>query len=350
MNHVTQSLHAGGALVAADVAGDVDALHRRLAAMEDAEAAVVLASGMAATACTMLALLRTGDHLIASAWLYGATRRFFERELPMMGIQVTFIDPTELRAWRRAVQGNTRALFLESPVNPTTRIVDLRHVRGLTEERGIALVVDSTFATPINCKPIAYGADVVLHSATEYLNGQDVGSAGVVCGTEELVDEVREKMAVWGSLPDAAGIARLHRGLDTLAMRMERQNASALRIARWVEQHTDVKRVLYPGLPSHPDHALAGAMCDGFGASVALALAGGPPAAERLLDAVTVFQHSPTAGGVVSSMRRPGLTTHRTLAVAQRPDALIDDSMIQLHIGLEDADHLIADLARALAS
>ncbi len=327
-----------------------EGVQRRLATMEDAEAAVVLASGVAATACTMLALLRTGDHLIASAWLYGATRRFFERELPMMGIQVTFIDPTELRAWRRAVQANTRVLFLESPVNPTTRIVDLRHVRSLTEEHGLALVVDSTFATPVNCKPLAHGADVVVHSATEYLNGQAAGSAGVVCGTEALVDEVREKMAVWGPIPDRACIARLESGLETIALRIERQNASALRIARWAEARGDVRRVLYPGLPSHPDHAVAGQMFHGFGASVALTLTGGAPAAERLLDAVAVFQHTPAIGGVVSSIRLPEHTSHRTRAAQERLAAGFDGSVIQLHVGLEDADELIADLSLALAS
>ncbi len=346
MTSDTQPVHLGAALTATDF----DGVERRLAAMEDAEAAVVLASGVAATACAMLALLRTGDHLIASAWLYGATRLFFERELPSIGIQVTFIDPTELRAWRRAVQANTRVLFLESPVNPTTRVVDLRHVRRLTEEHGIALVVDSTFATPVNCKPLGHGADVVVHSATEYLNGQANGSAGVVCGTEALVDEVREKMAVWGPVPDPACVDRLQHGLETLAVRLERQNASALRVAQWVEAHAGVRRVLYPGLASHPDHAVAGRMFDGFGASVALSLAGGPSAAERLFGAVTVFRTTPAIGGVVSSIHQPVRTTHRALTAPARLAMGFDGSMIQLHVGLEDADDLIADLSQALVS
>jgi cystathionine beta-lyase/cystathionine gamma-synthase len=342
----SQPVVGGGALHPVAFEG----VERRLAALEDAEAAVILASGVAATACTMLALLRTGDHLIASAWLYGPTRRFFERELPTMGIQVTFIDPTELRGWRRAVQANTRVLFLESPVNPTTRVVDLRHVRHLTKEHGLALVVDSTFATPVNCTPLAHGADAVVHSATEYLNGPNTGFAGVVCGTEALIEEVREKMAVWGPIPDYASVARLERGLDTLALRIERQNASALRIARWAEERGDVRRVLYPGLPSHPDHDVAGQMFDGFGASVALTLAGGAPAADRLLKAVAVFQHTPAIGGVASSIRLPEHTTHRTLAKHERIAVGFDGGVVQLHIGLEDADELIADLSLALAS
>lgn len=324
------------------------ALHRRLAALEGTEAALVLASGMGATTCTMLALLRPGDHLLASTWLYGETQRFFAHELTAMGIDVTFMDPTETRGWRRAVRTNTRVLFVESPVNPTTRVVDLRPARALAQEQGFALVVDSTFATPINFRPVEHGADLVIHSATKYLNGHHDVLAGVVCGAEAVVDEIRAKMAVWGQAPDPFALWLLERGLKTLDVRVQRQNASALRVAEWAATHPAVGTVLYPGLATHPDHDLARTTLDGFGGMVGLVLTGGAASSERLLARLKLFINAGSLGGVESLVSEPRLTSHRHLHAAERAALGIPDGFVRLSVGLEHADDLIADLASAL--
>lgn len=324
------------------------ALHGRLAALEGTEAALVLASGMAATTCTMLALLRAGDHIVASSWLYGGTKQFLEKELPAMGIEVSFIDPVETRAWRRAMRRNTRVLFLESPVNPTTRVIDLRPARTLAQEHGVALVVDSTFATPINCRPVEHGADVVIHSATKYLNGHHDVLAGVVCGSDALIDEVRVKMSVWGPAPDPFAVWLLERGLKTLDLRVKRQNENAMRIAQWATQHPAIAAVHYPGLPSHPDHEIARSMLDGFGGMIAIELVGGSDAAARVVPKLSLFTNAPSLGGVESLVSEPRFTSHRHLSASERASIGIPDGFLRLSVGIEHADDLIADLSQAL--
>ncbi len=327
-----------------------EALQRRLAALEGSEAALVLSSGMGATTCTLLALLRAGDHLVASSWLYGGTRRFLEEELSAMGIEVTFIDPTETRAWRRAMRLNTRVLFLESPVNPTLRVVDLRPPSMLAQEQGVALVIDSTFATPINCRPLEHGADVVIHSATKYLNGHHDVLAGVVCGAEAVIDEVRARMAVWGQAPDPFAVWLLERGLKTLDVRVQRQNRSAMQIAQWASGHPGVRAVHYPGLASHPDHEIAVATLDGFGGMLAIELVGGGDAAARTISRLRLFLHAPSLGGVESLVSEPRYTSHRELSTDERAAMGIPDGFLRLSVGLEHAVDLIADLTHALES
>ena len=348
MKRASLLLHGGQA---PSVVGDpavTSILNSRLAALEGAESAVVLSSGLAATTCTMLALMRSGDHLVASSWLYGGTRQFLEQELAPMGIEVTFIDPMETRAWRKAMRRNTRVLFLESPVNPTTRVVDLRPARMLAQEHGVALVIDSTFATPINCRPLEHGADVVIHSATNYLNGQHDVLAGVVCSTEAVVDEVRAKMSVWGQAPDPFAVWMLERGLKTLDVRVQRQNASALAIAQWATTHAGIHAVHYPGLPSHPDHDNARAMLDGFGGMIAIEVTGRVDAAAHLLSKLTVFTQTTSLSGVESLVSEPRFTSHRQLSTEQRASMGIPDGLVRLRIGLEDPNDLIADLTQAL--
>lgn len=323
------------------------ALQQRLALLEGSEAALVLASGMGATACTMLSLLRPGDHLLASSWLYGGSRLLFERELVAQGIEVTFVDPTETRGWRRSVRHNTRVLFLESPVNPTTRVLDLRPVSMLARELGLALVVDSTFASPINFRAIEYGADVVIHSATKYLNGHHDVLAGVVCGTASLIEEVRQKMIVWGQAADPFALWMLERGLKTLDVRVRRQNESALRIATWAETHSAFARVHYPGLASHPDHAIARETLDGFGGMLAVELSRGALATQQVLENLQLFLHASSLGGVESLVSEPRYTSHAHLSSEARAAIGIPDGFLRLSVGLEDAADLIADLARA---
>ena len=240
-------------------------MQKRLAALEKAEACVLLSSGMGATACALLALLRPGDHLLASRWIYGGTQRLLTDEFATLGIDVTLVDPLESRGWRKRLRKETRAVFLESPVNPTCRVVDLRPVSYLTQEIGLALVVDSTFASPVNFRPLEHGADVVIHSATKYLNGHHDVLGGAVLGTASYVEEVRQKMIVWGQAPDPFACWLLERGLKTLDVRVKRQNENAMRIAHWCSERKEVKVVHYPGLPSHPDHEIAEFQMDGFG-------------------------------------------------------------------------------------
>lgn len=325
------------------------ALQNRLALLEGSEASLVLASGMGATACTMMALLRPGDHLLASSWLYGGSRMLFEQELAAQGIEVTFVDPTETRGWRRSIRHNTRVLFLESPVNPTTRVLDLRPVSALARELGLALVVDSTFASPINFRALEYGADVVIHSATKYLNGHHDVLAGVVCGTTSIVEEVRQKMIVWGQAADPFALWLLERGLKTLDVRVRRQNESAMRVAEWASTHAAFSRVHYPGLESHPDHDVAVETLDGFGGMMAVELAAGADVTNSVLGKLKLFLHAPSLGGVESLVSEPRYTSHSHLTSEARAAIGIPDGFLRLSVGLEDPADLIADLAQATA-
>src|SRR5512133_4204696 len=248
---------------------NADRIQRRIAALEGAEEALVLSSGMGATACGLLALLRPGDHLLASQYIYGGTHRLLTEEFQQMGIDVTLVEPFEPRAWRRRLRKETRAIFIESPVNPTCRVLDMRGVSLLTKELGIALVVDSTLASPVNFRPIEHGADVVIHSATKYLNGHHDVLGGLVCGTASYIEEVRQKMMLWGQAPDPFAAWLLERGLKTLDVRIQRHNANALRVAEWCAERKEFKKVHYSGLPSHPDHEIAKSTLDGFGGMMA---------------------------------------------------------------------------------
>ena len=327
---------------------NAEIIQRRIAMLEGAEAALVLASGMGATSCALLALLRPGDHLLASSWVYGGTHRLFTQEFEAMGIDVTLVDPMESRGWRRRLRKETRAIFVESPVNPTCRVLDLRGASHLTKENGLALVVDSTFASPVNFRPLEHGADVVIHSATKYLNGHHDIIAGVVAGTAPYIEEVRQKMMVWGQAPDPFAVWLLDRGLKTIDVRVRRQNESAMRIALWAQERKEVKRVHYAGLPDHPDHEVARTTLDGFGGMVALELSGGGKAADRFVRRLKVWTHAPSLGGVESLVSEPRFTSHVHLSAEQRAKAGIPDGFVRLSVGIEDADDLISDLEQAL--
>jgi cystathionine beta-lyase/cystathionine gamma-synthase len=250
-------------------------LAARLAALEGAEAAIFVASGMGATALAHLAILAPGDHLVSSDWIYGGTRRLFEREFARLGIDVTFADPSLPRSWKSQLRKTTRAIFLETPTNPLMRVLDLDPIASLCHTEGIALLVDSTFASPVNFRPLEHGADVVIHSATKYLNGHSDVIAGAVAGTGEMIEEVRRLMQIYGQALDPHAAWLVERGLKTLAVRMERHNANGAAFAEWASGHTAVRKVHYPGLPAHPDHELALATLDGFGGMVGLELSGG---------------------------------------------------------------------------
>ena len=323
-------------------------LQARLAALEGSEASIVLSSGMGATACGLLALLRPGDHLLASQYIYGGTYRLLMEEFRQMGIDVTLVEPFEPRAWRRRLRKETRAIFIESPVNPTCRVLDMRGVSLLTKELGLALVVDSTFSSPVNFRPLEHGADVVIHSATKYLNGHHDVLGGVVCGTAPYIDEVRQKEIVWGQTPYPFACWLLERGLKTLDVRVQRQNESAMEIAQWLEARKEVRRVMYPGLESHPDHAVAVDQLDGFGGMVAFELAGGGRAADRFGKRIKLIRYAASLGGVDSLVSEPRFSSHARLTSEERARIGIPDGFIRLSVGLEHVNDIIADLEQAL--
>lgn len=327
---------------------NAEVVQKRIALLEGADAGLVLSSGMGATACALLALLRPGDHLLASAWLYGGTRRLLTQEFAMMGIEVTLVDPMESRGWRKRLRKNSRAIFVETPVNPTSRVLDLAPLSFLTKEAGMALVVDSTFASPVNLRPLEHGADVVIHSATKFLSGHYDVLGGAVLGTASYIDEVTEKMIVWGQAPDPFACWLLERGLKTLDVRVRRANENATRVTEWCSSRPEIAAVHHPGLESHPDHAVAKKMLDGYGAMMAIELKDGAKGADRFVRRLKLVKHAPSLGGVDTLVCEPRFTSHAHLKAAERAAIGIPDGFLRFSIGIEDASDIIADMEQAL--
>jgi cystathionine beta-lyase/cystathionine gamma-synthase len=324
------------------------ALARKYALIEGAEDAVFVSSGMAATALAHLAVLRSGDHLIASRWIYGGTQRLFDEEFGRFGISLTYVDPTQPRDWRKAIRKTTRAIFLESPVNPTVRVLDVEPVARLAKESGIALLVDGTFASPINFRPLEHGADIVITSATKYLNGHSDVIAGAVAGTRPLVEEVIRLVRRWGQAIDPHAAWLVERGMKTLAVRVARHNANGLAVASFLEQHPAIAAVSYPGLASHPDHEVATRTLNGFGGMVGVTLKGGAPAVEKFLRRLRLFIHAPSLAGVESLVSDPRFTSHVGRTEDELVDAGIAPGFLRLSCGIEDAEDLVEDLRQAL--
>ena len=321
---------------------------KKYALMEGAEDAIFVASGMGATALAHLAVLRPGDHLVSSSWIYGGTRHLFDEELGRLGIDITYVQPDQPRLWRRSVRKATRAIFVETPTNPLMRVVDLPSVAHVAREFGLALLVDATFASPANFRPLEHGADIAITSATKYLNGHSDVIAGAVAGSASFVEEVNRLMRLWGQAIDPHAAWLVDRGMRTLALRMARHNANGHAVAAWAESHPAVARVHYPGLESHPDHAHAKAVLDGFGGMVGLELAGGPKAAERMLKRLRLVTHAPSLAGVETLVSEPRYTSHKGISPADRAALGIPDGFLRLSCGIEDAEDIIADLQQAL--
>jgi len=325
------------------------AIAKRLALLEGAEAAIFVGSGMGAAALAHLAILRPGDHLLSSEWIYGGVYRLFTQEFGRLGIEVSFVNPVESRSWKRALKKNTRAVFVETPTNPVMRVLDIDSIGTLCKAEGLALLVDSTFASPYNFRPLEHGADVVIHSATKYLNGHSDVIAGAIAGTEAVVEEVRKLMWVYGQALDPMAAWLIERGLKTLSVRMERHNRNGQQVAEWCAKHKAIAAVHYPGLPSHPDHQSAKATMQGFGGMLGIELKGGVRAAERFLRGLTIATHAPSLGGVETLVSEPRLTSHASLTAEERAKAGIPDGFLRFSLGLEDADDLISDFAQSLA-
>jgi cystathionine beta-lyase/cystathionine gamma-synthase len=324
------------------------ALARKYALLEGAEDAIFLASGMGATALAHLAVLRPGDHLVSSAWIYGGTRRLFDEELSRLGMDVTYVIPEQPRLWRKSVRKATRAIFVEIPTNPVMRVIDLSFIAQVAREFGLALLVDATFASPINFRPLEHGADVAITSATKYLNGHSDVIAGAVAGSASLIEEITRLMRLWGQAIDPHAAWLVDRGMRTLAVRMQRHNSNGLAVAQWAESHPAIARVHYPGLPSHRDHELARTLLEGYGGMVGLELKGGARAAERTLKRLKLVVHAPSLAGTETLVSEPRFTSHRELTPEQRASLGFPDGFLRLSCGLEDPEDIIADLTQAV--
>jgi cystathionine beta-lyase/cystathionine gamma-synthase len=323
-------------------------LAKKYALLEGADESIFVASGMGATALAHLAVLRPGDHLVSSTWIYGGTQKLFDEELARFGIEVTYVNPDQPRLWRKSVRKSTRAIFVETPTNPLMRVVDLTPIAHVAEAEGLALLVDATFASPINFRPIEHGADVVITSATKYLNGHSDVIAGAVAGSSSFVEEVNRLMRLWGQAIDPHAAWLIDRGMRTLSVRMERHNANGLAVAQWAESHEGIAKVHYPGLPSHPDHERAKAVLNGFGGMVGLEPKGGVQAAERLLKKLKLITHAPSLAGVETLVSEPRLTSHKSIGPEGRAKMGIPDGFLRLSCGIEDAEDIIGDLEQAL--
>ncbi|HKH84301.1 MAG TPA: PLP-dependent aspartate aminotransferase family protein [Gemmatimonadales bacterium] len=323
-------------------------LARKYALLERADSAVFVSSGMGATALAHLAVLRPGDHLISSTWIYGGTQKLFDEELGRYGIDVTYVSPDQVRMWRKSVRKATRAIFVETPTNPLMRVIDLAPIAYAAEEYGLALLVDATFASPINFRPLEHGADVVITSATKYLNGHSDVIAGAVAGSASFVEEVTRLMRLWGQAIDPHAAWLIDRGMRTLGVRMDRHNANGMAVAKWAEQHPAVTKVHYPGLPSHPDHGHAKTVLTGFGGMVGLEVKGGAKATERMLKRLKLVTHAPSLAGVETLVSEPRLTSHKSIGTDARTKIGIPDGFLRLSCGIEDAADIIGDLEQAL--
>jgi len=327
----------------------VTMMQERLAALEGGEACVATASGMSAILASCMVLLKAGDHVVSSNAIFGATVQLFATLLPRFGIETTFVPLTQIGAWERAVRPNTRLLFLESPSNPLGEVADLGAIAAVAKKSGAALAVDNCLCTPALQRPLALGADLVIHSATKYLDGQGRVLGGAVVGRKGAVlDGLVGFLRTAGPSISPFNAWVILKGMETLEIRMQAQSERALAIAQWLEGHPQVARVYYPGLPSHPQHALAMRQQRAGGAIVSFDVRGGRDAAWKVIDATRLISITGNLGDVKTTITHPGTTTHGRLTPQARSAAGIGDGLIRLAVGLESPQDLQADLARGL--
>jgi cystathionine beta-lyase/cystathionine gamma-synthase len=326
----------------------VVAVEQTIAALEGTERALLFASGMAATSTALLALLESGDEVVCSAAIYGGTLHLLADLFPRWGIAARFVSLDEIRDPAKTIGERTKLVWFESPINPTLRCVDIAAIASACRARGVTSMIDNTFACPLNQQPTALGVDIVMHSVTKYLNGHSDITAGAIAGPAAVVERIDKTRRLLGGVIDPYAAYAIGRGLKTLTVRIERHNANALAVARWLEQDPRVENVLYPGLASHPDHDLAKRQMRGFGGMVCVDVGGGQANAERFFDRLQVIRRAASLGGVESLCSLPVLTSQWGHTDAQLAEAGITRSMARLSIGLEDAQDLIDDLDQAL--
>ena len=321
---------------------------RKLAALEGAEDGLLFSSGMAAITTTLFAMLSHGAHVVVTDDAYRRTRQFLLHTLRRYGVDVTVVPAGDYDRMEEAIRQTTRVLFSESPTNPYNRILDLERFAEIARRHRVKSVIDSTFATPINQRPIEYGIDLVIHSATKYLGGHNDLLAGAVLGSEPLVSAIRDLQGVTGAVPDPFAAYLLIRGIKTLALRVTRQNENAARVAAFLADHAKVERVHHASLESHPEHAIAKRQMRGFGGVVSFEIRGDLAAGSRLVDACRIPRIAPSLGGVESLIEQPALMSFFELSTEERLQVGIKDCLIRYSVGIEDADDLIADLQQAL--
>jgi cystathionine beta-lyase/cystathionine gamma-synthase len=323
-------------------------LHEKLAALEGGEAAVATASGMAAITTTLLSLLQAGDHFIVIDTLYGGTLDFITQEAERLGWSYTFVDPQRPETWEAALTDRTRIFYAETITNPLVRVPRLEEIVAFCQRAGLVSVIDNTFASPINFRPLEWGFDIACHSATKYLNGHSDIAAGCAIGRTELVERIRHRLNHFGGTLDPHAGFLLARGIKTLALRVAAQNANAMVIAEFLNSHDAVREVNYPGLASHPDHAYAAQLLSGFGGMLSFRLSGGSEAADRMLDALRLPTNAPSLGGVESLITQPAKTSHAGMQREDRERIGITDDLVRFSVGIEGVEDLVADLRQAL--
>lgn len=326
----------------------VSMFEERLALMEGAERCVAFGSGMAAILATVMGLMRAGEHIVASRTIFGSTVQLFNNILGRFGIETTLVSPTDPSEWQAAARPNTRLFFLESPSNPLTEVSDIAAIAALAREAGAWLAVDNCFCTPVLQQPLKLGADIVIHSATKYLDGQGRVLGGAVLGGKELLEGIYTFLRTAGPTLSAFNAWIFLKGLETLSLRMEAHSKNALELAAWLEKQPQVTRVLYPGLPSHPQHALAMAQQKTGGGIVAFEVRGGKDAAWRVIDSTRLISITANLGDTKTTITHPASTTHSRMTPEQRQNAGIGDGLIRIAVGLESQEDIRADLARGL--
>jgi len=324
-------------------------VERAIAELEGTERALLFASGMNAITTSILALLKAGDHVVAQRDIYGGAAKFFGQWLPKLGIETTFVDTTEYDQHERAIRANTKLLYVESPTNPLVRIVDLRKIVAIAQHHKLITMIDSTFATPINCRPAEFGIDLVMHSGTKYFGGHSDLIAGAVAGRSELIEQIHATRTTLGGCMDPHAAWLLLRGIKTLAVRVERQNENALRVAEFLSHHANVRRVHYPFVEGHPQRGLAMEQMGGGGGIVSFEVEGTAEDARRISESLHLFTLAPSLGGVDSLVCIPVLTSHAMVPAEHRAKMGVTEQLIRLSVGIEHADDLIADLDQALA-
>ncbi len=325
----------------------VMAAEQRVASLEEAQSAVLYASGMAAIAGAMAPFLKAGDGVVALPEVYGGTAKYFRDVLPAQGVTVTWARDLTPGAVADCIGSMTRIIYVETPTNPLVRVVDLAAMSELAREKGLMLVVDGTLGSPMNQRPLALGADLVVHSASKYLNGHGDLIIGAVCGSRDLTRKLRSHQQASGAIVDPHAAWLLMRGMATYALRIAQHNTSGQKVAEFLAAHPAVTCVHYPGLPDHPDHALACRQMTGFGGLLAFEMRT-PEAAQAVVDRTRLFGIGPSIGGVESLISQPGNTSHFSVPADERRKMGISDSLVRISVGIEDAEDLIADLSQAL--
>jgi cystathionine beta-lyase/cystathionine gamma-synthase len=324
------------------------ALHRKLAALENAEAALVAASGMAAISTTLLTVLSAGDHLLAQDCLYGGTHDLLTKDFASFGLEFDFIDGDDPDSWKTKLRPNTKAIYVEAMSNPLLQVSDLKAASAFAKEHRLVSIIDNTFPSPINFRPAEWGFDVSLHSATKYLNGHSDIVGGACIGRADLIEKITHKLNHLGGSMDPHAAFLLYRGMKTLALRVRYQNESALKIARFLEAHPAIEKVNYPGLESNAQHARARELFDGFGGMLSFETRGGVDAAERMMQRAKLPIIAPSLGGVETLLTRPATTSHSGMSIEDRRRLGITDSLIRVSTGIEATEDIIEDFDQAL--